>query len=286
MVRLFLNELVKPFHRLTLNRRELGRLAELNLPEAQNLARAILRTRKEEASEEEKAWIGKIEEVRRRMNSSNETVTMEDFGAGASTSRSVQAGGAPKTYSRSISELSRSSSKSSFWCRFLFNLLRACQPASCLELGTCLGVSAMYQGAALQLNGKGRLVTIEGSQAVGKIARTNLREAGLESVEVVFGSFREQLLPTLNRIPRLDYVFIDGHHDGTATVEYFRTVVPHLSDRAIVVFDDISWSRGMREGWETIIRSGGICCSVDLFDLGVCLKGSAVSLLPPMKIAV
>ena len=42
-------------------------------------------------------------------------------------------------------------------------LVRELRPHSCLELGTGVGVSAGYQAAAMELNGVGRLLTLDGS---------------------------------------------------------------------------------------------------------------------------
>jgi predicted O-methyltransferase YrrM len=51
---------------------------------------------------------------------------------------------------------------------------------------------------------------------------------------------------------RLDFAFIDGHHDERATVAYFQQMKPSLSPGAVVLFYDIKWSSGMAAhiaGW-------------------------------------
>jgi predicted O-methyltransferase YrrM len=68
-------------------------------------------------------------------------------------------------------------------------LLRAIQPAVRLKLGVCLGISVAYQAAALALNGKGRLISIEGSASRAAKARETLQLAGLDHSEVVRGEF-------------------------------------------------------------------------------------------------
>ena len=42
-----------------------------------------------------------------------------------------------------------------------------------MELGTCIGISAAYQAAAIKLNEKGKLITLEGSVERTKIANEN-----------------------------------------------------------------------------------------------------------------
>ena len=48
---------------------------------------------------------------------------------------------------------------------------------------------------------------------------------------------------------------IDGHHDEQATIAYFEKFIPYLSKNSIIVFDDISWSDGMRRAWNTIEKN-------------------------------
>ena len=69
----------------------------------------------------------------------------------------------------------------------------------------------------------------------------------------------------------IDYAFIDGHHDQDATIDYFRQIKPHLSPNAVLVFDDISWSDGMKKAWKTIKNDKDIEVYVDLFVVGVCI---------------
>ena len=72
----------------------------------------------------------------------------------------------------------------------------------------------------------------------------------------------------------IDYAFIDGHHDEKATIVYFESFVPSLSDKALIVFDDISWTKGMRQAWDRIIENENIKFSVDLRKIGICLIDS------------
>ena len=63
---------------------------------------------------------------------------------------------------------------------------------------------------------------------------------------VITGRFQDVLDDTLADLREVDYVFIDGHHDEKATLDYFNRIYPFLSKNAIVLFDDISWSEGMK----------------------------------------
>jgi predicted O-methyltransferase YrrM len=55
--------------------------------------------------------------------------------------------------------------------RFLFHLVRTLQPAQAIEMGACVGISGSYIAAAMRLNGKGHLWTLEGSPEMAKLYR-------------------------------------------------------------------------------------------------------------------
>jgi predicted O-methyltransferase YrrM len=55
----------------------------------------------------------------------------------------------------SAAKMGTGSSKSRNWALLLYHLLRRFRPTSCVELGTCLGLSGAYQAAALKSNGAG-----------------------------------------------------------------------------------------------------------------------------------
>lgn len=133
-----------------------------------------------------------------------------------------------------------------------------------------MGVSASYQGAALELNGFGRLVTIEGRPEVAAIASRTIASLALGShVDARVGWFAEVLDDVLSEIDDLDYAFIDGHHEGAATLDYFRRISPRLEGGGIVVIDDIAWSNDMRAAWDAIRSDDGTADAVDLGQLGV-----------------
>jgi predicted O-methyltransferase YrrM len=47
-------------------------------------------------------------------------------------------------------------------------------------------------------------------------------------------------------------------------VEYFERARPHLAARAVVIFDDIRWSGGMRRAWAEVRASEQAEISADL----------------------
>ncbi len=157
------------------------------------------------------------------------------------------------------------------WGRFLLRLVRALQPNSCIELGGAIGISAAYQGAGLELNDAGRLRTIEGSPELAGHARRTLGGLELERVEVVEGRFEDVLAPVLAQAAPVDLAYIDAGKGRDQNVALFEQLLPNLSPRAVVVMDDIHWSRDMKLAWRDISSHPSVALSVDLWRLGACL---------------
>jgi len=226
---------------------------------------------------DEEHIVGRIEAIRAQMDASPRMIVCTDFGAGDGTeARSPAEMRAGVEVRSTLGEISRNSSKSPVGARLLFRLIRAVKPASCVEMGTCVGISAAYQAAALKLNGQGQLVTLEGAAELAAIAKENLELLGFEQVEVMVGRFEHTLPAALQRLSPVDYVFVDGHHDHAATLAYFEQVLVALSETAVVVFDDISWSAGMEEAWQLISRHPRVSLALDMGALGVCVMDPSI----------
>ena len=234
------------------------------------IKQAIRETIRHRINAEEKAWINRIEQIRKQFTGNPTPVTILDFGAGNPDSRRSDEEMTHGTVSTITYGEICLGSKPAFWALLLFKLIRTIQPAVAIELGTCIGISAAYQSAAQQLNEKGHLISIEGSEAIAGLEKKNIESLGLKNVEILCGTFKEVLPEIFSKIPSADYVFIDGHHDEQATIAYFEWLLPHLSPGAVVVFDDISWSRGMRRAWEKISKHSAVSFAVDLRMLGIC----------------
>jgi predicted O-methyltransferase YrrM len=221
----------------------------------------------------EQEYLRRIEALRHELTASDRVIERIDFGAGDGVPLSQASYHDGVAVVHTIGEFCRGSCMGPVWSRVLFYLVREAAPVHALELGTALGLSAGYQGAALELNGHGRLVTIEGAGPLADIARDNLARLGISSVEVVTGRFREALPPVLEGLQPLDFAYLDGHHDGRATLDYFGAVLSALRSPAIVVLDDISISPGMREAWQEISRHPRVTLALDLQKLGICGVG-------------
>ena len=244
----------------------LGRHSDVTLNSVKDALEQII---KNSITNQEKSWIDKIELLRRKLLKSNTEITIEDYGAISPkfnlAERQMYKGRIiKKTIGQAIG-----SSVSYLKGLVLFKLIREFKPLNCLELGTALGISSSYQVAALEINKKGRFFTIEGSKTVAKIAQENFKNLGFSRISSRVGRFQDILELVCGEIKPIDFAFIDGHHDEFATINYFKKIFPFLSSKAILVFDDIKWSKGMRNAWKTLTKDNRINFSISLIGLGI-----------------
>ena len=206
--------------------------------------------------ENEAQWIQKIESLRTKLEHDTSEI-IEESNSGSESRTSI------------IKDICKRDSKPAFWALILFKIIRKIQPINALELGTCLGISTGYQASALLLNGRGKIVSLEGSKKRVQIARQNMNDLNLSNIEIIPGLFVDTLDEALEKVTPLDYCFIDGHHQKEPTIQYFEKMLPYLSNESIVVFDDIVWTKGMKEAWEIIKRHERVKYSFNLRTIGI-----------------
>jgi predicted O-methyltransferase YrrM len=215
-----------------------------------------------------------IEQRRSILLKSDQKIAAIDYGVdapGSTRTKEEMQRGVPST--RTVSAICKAS-MSVFWLTIVFKLIRKLKPASCVELGACVGISAAYQAAALKMNGGGKLITLEGSPETANIARETLRNLNYSHTTVVTGPFHETLKGTLESVKPIDFFLNDGHHDHDAVIQYFEQSLPNLAPEAVIAFDDISWSPGMRKAWTEIEEDPRVAASIDLQRIGIVVMGS------------
>ncbi|MEZ4685867.1 MAG: class I SAM-dependent methyltransferase [Bacteroidia bacterium] len=196
----------------------------------------------------------------RKLKKDKTIIQRKDFGAG----HGGKGGG---VYSSTVGETARRSSRKQHEGRLLHHLVRHYQPGRMLELGSHLGISALYQATAMAP--EARFISLEGDPGLAQLASGHLAEYGCNQVELITGPFSETL-PALN-IPAYcpDYVFIDGDHRYEPTVHYVQLILPHMPANAILILDDIYWSKGMARAWNEIRQSEKLTLTIDLFHFGL-----------------
>jgi predicted O-methyltransferase YrrM len=232
------------------------------------LIRAFEHQIKNTYSDDEREALEKINSLREHLLTNQKTIKYREIG-GAKDQGSLR-----NEIETNLGSICRKAASPKKWCEFQFSLIRQLKPIKCLELGTNLGISGSYILSALELNKSGFLVTLEGNSQFAKIAATNMHNLNFKSFEVVDGLFIDTLPAIFDKHKTFDYVFIDGHHDRYATIEYFQLIKPHLSKNAVVIFDDINWSTGMQEAWSEIISDPGVSQVIDFYKSGIIFYNS------------
>lgn len=199
----------------------------------------------------------KVEALRRKMLNDHTVLTVEDFGAGSLVS---------KTNERTIASIARNAAKPKKYGQLLYRMVKKYQPQTILELGTSLGITTSYLSLAKPHT---NLFTLEGSSQIAKQAAANFGTLELENTKLVGGNFDDTLPSIIRQLSAIDFAFIDGNHRQEPTERYFQQLFPYVNNDSILIFDDIHWSQEMEHAWETIKDDPAVCCSIDLFFIGI-----------------
>ncbi|MCO5291146.1 MAG: class I SAM-dependent methyltransferase [Chitinophagaceae bacterium] len=199
----------------------------------------------------------KVEPLRKQLKKDNRELTIQDFGAGSAATDSDK---------RSIASIVRNAAKSKKFAQLLYRIVKYYKFSNILELGTSLGLTTCYLSLA---NPEGKIITLEGADEVADIAGQNFRQLNLTNIELIKGNFDQTLETALQKMPSIDFAFIDGNHRKEPTERYFNQLLPHLHNDSILVFDDIHWSAEMESAWKNIVAHESVTCDIDLFYIGI-----------------
>jgi predicted O-methyltransferase YrrM len=153
------------------------------------------------------------------------------------------------------------------WGVFLQLCADAMQARAVLELGACVGISGAYLGSAMS---RPRVVSIEASPELAPVAAGTIARFA-QSSDLLTGMFAGRLPDALRE--RYTLAYVDGHHDGDATIAYVQAIAPHLEPHALIILDDIRLYREMDAAWHTLRRFPGVGAAVDVGRFGLLLWG-------------
>ena len=199
----------------------------------------------------------KIEERRQHLLEDNRLIEITDFGAGSAAGNKKQ---------KAVSSIAKNAAKSKKLGQLLFRIADYYKPATIIELGTSLGLSAAYLAMG---NPAARLITCEGAPAIARLAQENFSLLEINNAAVTVGNFNDTLPVVLSEQNGIDLAFIDGNHRKQPTLQYFEALLQKINRPGILIFDDIHWSREMEEAWETIKEHPDCMLTIDLFFLGL-----------------
>ncbi|WP_115461540.1 O-methyltransferase [Winogradskyella aurantiaca] len=189
-----------------------------------------------------------------------QTITMTDLGAGSRVNSSNI---------RRVDQIVRQSASTMKRSKMLYRLTNYLNSRQVLELGTNLGIGTQ----ALALNPNTQVTSVEGCPSLYNYADQKLQP--YTNIKLINGSFNK-VLPDLQN-QSWDLIFMDGHHDNEATLNYFNQLLPATHEDTLIIIDDINWSKGMQEAWNQIKAHPKVTVTVDTFFWGLVFfrKGQA-----------
>lgn len=198
-----------------------------------------------------------VKQLRNQLQNDNRIITVEDFGAGARTHTSQE---------RKVSDICKSMAKPAKFGQLFFRMLKYYKSQYILELGTSLGITTSYLALA---NPNTNIITCEGNKSIATIASENFNQVSLQNITQILGNIDKTLQDTLNKIPQIDFVYIDGNHKKEPTLKYWQMLYSKAHNETLFIFDDIHWSKEMEDAWKTIQQSSFVTCTIDLFFIGI-----------------
>lgn len=202
-----------------------------------------------------------IERRRHLLTECRDTISVTDYGTGGSPEG--------KEMRRRVCDIARTQLESPKIAQLLFRLAvflgsEEHRALEILELGTSLGITTAYLASA---DSRNHVVTLEGSEAVAAIAEKNWRALGLKNIACETGKIDDTLYIYARK--KLDLVFIDANHTYDATMRYADYLLPRLTEKGILIVDDIYYSEEMARAWEALKADKRVTTSMDLYDAGL-----------------
>ena len=206
-----------------------------------------------------------IEKLRSELLLDLRRINITDLGAGSLVNSNKQ---------KKISTLARNALKPARLAQLIHRLAADINPSNIIELGTCLGITTAYLAKAAP---NARVISIEGCPETAAIALENVEKLQIQNTEICVGGFMDLLPNIIDNIPKLDLLLINGWHTKESILNYFQCCLPKLSERSIMIFDNIHRSKEMNEAWEHIKGQPEVSVTIDLFHIGLVFvkKGQA-----------
>lgn len=138
------------------------------------------------------------------------------------------------------------------------------RPLEILELGTSLGVTTAYLASA---DSRNRVVTMEGSEAVLKVAQGVWRALRLENIEWQVGNIDDTLYKYARE--RVDFAYVDANHTYEATMRYTDYLLDRMAEKGIIAIDDIHYSEEMERAWKELKQDPRVTTTMDVYHMGL-----------------
>ena len=235
-----------------------------------------------------------LEKYRNSLLANKNTIEVTDFGAGSRVF---------KSNTRAICDIAKNAGISAKRAQLLFRIVKYFQPKNILEIGTSLGLAT----SALALPENSTVLTLEGCPETMMQCQLQLQKFNFNNVTCVNTEFsvyfrdlnsnpvpkfrdqgeipnckvlnpNSQLPPPNSELPSpnshlpspiFHLIYFDGNHSKQATLNYFESLLPTISNETVWIFDDIHWSKDMEEAWEIVKKHPKVTVTIDTFQWGI-----------------
>lgn len=244
-------------------RQELEKMGDS--PGAEYIKKAFLHVKKGKFQKNNKQKLAALEAYIEELNSNQTEISYEFFGLNEK---------------RKVYEIAQNAGSPKKWCSFFYFLTKFSGAKNILEIGTNLGISGQYFLSALP-SGESYFTSLEGLPDLCKLASERFGKLENDSdFEVIQGMYDATLPKIAATEQKFDIVFFDGNHHYQPTIDYFNLLKGNYSRDAILVFDDINWSSGMKKAWKYLQNESGVYCSIEFYKLGILLYNPEKKALP------
>ncbi len=200
-----------------------------------------------------------LNKYRKKVEASKTIIDTVDFGSGAGNREY-------KEYKERVGKIAKRRTHSKKHLEILYKLTRYLKPAQMLEFGTAVGFSSLYMQKGFR---KGKLTTMEGCTVLSQIAVRGFKIFNADDINMVIGNFDTNIVPVLEKMETLDFVFFDGNHSKEPTLFYFEECMEKRNEDSVFVFDDIHWSPGMSSAWKKIKQDSRVSFTIDIYWIGL-----------------
>jgi predicted O-methyltransferase YrrM len=197
-----------------------------------------------------------LDKVREHLLQDDSIIEITDFGAGSRIF---------KDNKRKISDIAKHGISKKKFSELYFKLVNFTNSEFIVELGTSIGLNTLYLAKA---NSKAVVYTIEGCPELAKYAGDLFRKKDVK-VFLINDTFEKAFPVLLTEIPKLDLLYIDGNHNYSSTLSYFRMALEKKHKDSVFIFDDINWNEEMRKAWDEIRSHSDVTLSIDLYYAGI-----------------
>ncbi|WP_134089574.1 O-methyltransferase [Olivibacter sp. XZL3] len=204
-----------------------------------------------------KPYEEEIERKRQALQKDMRIIKVTDYGAGSMMNNGKQ---------KAVGTIAKNALKPKRVAQLIARLANRFTPATIIELGTCLGITTAYLAKAAP---KASVITVEGCPETSAVARQTLDELGAPHITLKTGNFDNILPELIQQQEKIDFLFLDGNHRKEATLNYFYLCLPKVHAQSLLIFDDIYWSKGMKEAWQEIKNHPQVTLTIDLFFIGL-----------------